>query len=85
MVEYARAFAKRYPTRRFARFNYASDNVQERSHEAVGGDQAGLRAAAPAGRGRAEATAETTGPTSPAGATTASCRGRNVGRPICAC
>jgi hypothetical protein len=42
MVEYLRALAKRYPTRRFARFNYASDDVQERFYEAVGGDPAGF-------------------------------------------
>jgi alpha/beta superfamily hydrolase len=42
MVEYLRALAKRYPTRRFARFNYASDDVQERFYEGVGGDPAGF-------------------------------------------
>jgi alpha-beta hydrolase superfamily lysophospholipase len=42
MVEYLRALARRYPTRRFARFNYASDDVQERFYEAVGGDPAGF-------------------------------------------
>lgn len=38
MAEYLRALAKRYPARRFARFNYASDDVQERFYAAVGGD-----------------------------------------------
>jgi pimeloyl-ACP methyl ester carboxylesterase len=42
MVEYLRALAKRYPTRRFARFNYASDDVQERFYEAVGGSPPGF-------------------------------------------
>jgi hypothetical protein len=42
MVEYLRALAGRYPRRTFARFNYASDDVQERFYEAVGGDPAGF-------------------------------------------
>jgi hypothetical protein len=42
MVEYLRALARRYPTRTFARFNYASDDVQERFYGAVGGDPAGF-------------------------------------------
>jgi pimeloyl-ACP methyl ester carboxylesterase len=42
MVEYLTALAKRYPARTFARFNYASDNVQERFYEAVGGKAAGF-------------------------------------------
>jgi hypothetical protein len=40
MAEYVRALAKRYPTRTFARFNYASDDVQERFYAAVGGKPA---------------------------------------------
>jgi hypothetical protein len=40
MAEYERALTKRYPSRTFARFNYASDNVQERFYEAVGGKPA---------------------------------------------
>jgi hypothetical protein len=42
MVEYLRALAKRYPRRTFARFNYASDDVQERFYAAVGGNTAGF-------------------------------------------
>lgn len=42
MVEYLQALARRYPRRTFARFNYASDDVQERFYEAVGGDAAGF-------------------------------------------
>jgi Pectinacetylesterase len=42
MTEYLRALAKRYPTRTFARFNYASDDVQERFYEAVGGKPVGF-------------------------------------------
>ncbi|HEV2712632.1 MAG TPA: pectin acetylesterase-family hydrolase [Gaiellaceae bacterium] len=42
MVEYLRAVAKRYPRRTFARFNYASDAVQERFYAAVGGQPAGF-------------------------------------------
>lgn len=42
MVEYLRALAKQYPWRTFARFNYASDNVQERFYAAVGADPAGF-------------------------------------------
>jgi alpha/beta superfamily hydrolase len=42
MVEYLGALAKRYPARRFARFNYASDDVQERFYVAVGGQEAGF-------------------------------------------
>jgi hypothetical protein len=42
MVEYLTALAKRYPRRTFARFNYASDNVQERFYEAVGGQPGGF-------------------------------------------
>jgi hypothetical protein len=42
MVEYVRALAKRYPKRTFARFNYASDDVQERFYAAVGGKPAGF-------------------------------------------
>jgi hypothetical protein len=42
MVEYLGALAKRYPARRFARFNYASDDVQERFYVAVGGQEDGF-------------------------------------------
>jgi alpha-beta hydrolase superfamily lysophospholipase len=42
MVEYLRALAKRYPRRTFARFNYASDDVQERFYVAVGGQAGGF-------------------------------------------
>jgi hypothetical protein len=42
MVEYVRALARRYPRRTFARFNYASDDVQERFYAALGGDPAGF-------------------------------------------
>jgi hypothetical protein len=40
MAQYLRALTKRYPRRRFARFNYASDHVQERFYAAIGGDPA---------------------------------------------
>lgn len=42
MVEYLRALARRYPGLTFARFNYASDDVQERFYAAVGVDPAGF-------------------------------------------
>jgi alpha-beta hydrolase superfamily lysophospholipase len=42
MVEYLRALAKRYPRRTFARFNHASDDVQERFYVGVGGRAAGF-------------------------------------------
>jgi hypothetical protein len=42
MVEYLRALARRYPRRTFARFNYASDDVQERFYAALGADPAGF-------------------------------------------
>ena len=49
MVEYLTALARHYPGRTFARFNHASDNVQEAFYGAVGGDERrfeqGLRAA----------------------------------------
>jgi hypothetical protein len=37
MVEYLTALARRYPKRTFARFNHASDDVQEAFYGAVGG------------------------------------------------
>jgi Pectinacetylesterase len=42
MVEYLTALARRYPSRTFARFNHASDDVQEAFFGAVGGDPAGF-------------------------------------------
>jgi len=42
MVEYLTALAKRYPRRTFARFNYASDGVQDRFYVAVGGKTGGF-------------------------------------------
>jgi hypothetical protein len=42
MVEYLRALARRYPRRTFARFNYASDDVQERFYAALGANSAGF-------------------------------------------
>ena len=42
MAEYETALAKRYPKRTFARFNYASDAVQERFYIAVGGKPGGF-------------------------------------------
>ena len=42
MAEYLTALAKRYPRRTFARFNYASDAVQERFYVAVGGAPGGF-------------------------------------------
>jgi alpha-beta hydrolase superfamily lysophospholipase len=42
MVEYLRALARRYPRRTFARFNHASDDVQERFYVAVGGRPGGF-------------------------------------------
>lgn len=43
MAEYLRALARRYPRRMFARFNHASDDVQERFYRAVGGDPEGFQ------------------------------------------
>jgi hypothetical protein len=40
MAEFLGALAKRYPTRTFARFNHASDGVQEAFYSAVGGNPA---------------------------------------------
>ena len=42
MAEYLTALAKRYPRRTFARFNYATDAVQERFYIAVGGAPGGF-------------------------------------------
>jgi hypothetical protein len=42
MVEFMRALARRYPRRTFARFNYASDDVQQRFYAALGADPAGF-------------------------------------------
>jgi Pectinacetylesterase len=42
MVEYLRALARHYPESVFARFNHASDDVQERFYLAVGGDHGGF-------------------------------------------
>jgi hypothetical protein len=42
MTEYVTALARRYPTRTFARFNYAQDAVQEQFYVAVGGRPGGF-------------------------------------------
>lgn len=42
MAEYLTALARRYPERAFARFNHASDDVQEAFYGAVGGKAGGF-------------------------------------------
>ena len=58
MEEFERRLARAYPDVMFARFNHASDDVQQAFYEAVGGNPADFPAKAARRRGPAEAVAE---------------------------
>ena len=58
MEEFESRLAGAYPDVTFARFNRASDDVQQAFYEAVGGNPADFPPAAACGRGPAEAAAE---------------------------